>query len=99
MDWIKSLSSNCHIVRGDFDDENDIPETKVITIGNFKIGLMHGHQVIPWGDDSALLNETRQLDCDFLISGHTHETKIAKLDNKYLINPGSVTGAFSPIKM
>ena len=43
MDWIKSLSSNCHIVRGDFDDENDIPETKVITIGNFKIGLMHGH--------------------------------------------------------
>ena len=52
MDWIKSLSSNCHIVRGDFDDvliifnelqENDIPETKVITIGNFKIGLLHGH--------------------------------------------------------
>lgn len=23
--------------------ENDIPETKVITIGNFKIGLLHGH--------------------------------------------------------
>ena len=43
MDWVKSLSSNCHIVRGDFDDENDIPETKVITIGNLKIGLMHGH--------------------------------------------------------
>ena len=40
----------------------------------------------------------RQLDCDFLISGHTHEQKISKIEKKYLINPGSVTGAYSPIK-
>ena len=29
-------------------------ETKVVTIGNIKFGIIHGHQVIPWGDMEAL---------------------------------------------
>lgn len=32
-----------HAVKGDFDDNPNLPETKVVTIGNFKIGLIHGH--------------------------------------------------------
>jgi len=34
---------------------------------------------------------------DVLITGHTHQLKISKLQDKIIINPGSVTGAFSPI--
>lgn len=30
------------------------PERKVVTIGQFRIGLCHGHQVVPWGDQFAL---------------------------------------------
>ena len=37
----------------------------------------------------------RQLDCDILISGHTHEASITQYDGKYFINPGSGTGAYS----
>lgn len=37
------------------------------------------------------------MNCDVLISGHTHEQRISKIDKKYLLNPGSVTGAYSPI--
>lgn len=64
-------------------------------IGNVKIGLIHGHQVVPWGDIEALSSVQRQLDCDILISGHTHQQSINQYDGKYFINPGSVTGAYS----
>ncbi|KRX03097.1 hypothetical protein PPERSA_10178 [Pseudocohnilembus persalinus] len=98
LDWLKSLSQNFHTVKGDFEEEgSDFPEQKTVQVGNYKLGLIHGHQVIPWGDDEALLNEQRQMDCDVLISGHTHTQRISKIDKKYLINPGSVTGAYSPI--
>ena len=41
-------------MKGEFDENPNFPETKVVQIGNFKIGLIHGHQVIPWGDLEAL---------------------------------------------
>ena len=74
-----------------------MPETKVVKIGDFNIGVIHGHQVIPWGDMESLAAVQRELDCDILVSGHTHANKITTYDGKYFINPGSVTGAFSPI--
>ena len=43
-----------HAVKGDFDEAPSLPETKVVQIGNFKFGLIHGHQVVPWGDLEAL---------------------------------------------
>ena len=57
IEWLENLASAkslCHIVRGDFDENLNLPETKVVQIGNFKIGLIHGHQVVPWGDMEAL---------------------------------------------
>ena len=75
----------------------NLPERKVVTIGNFKIGLIHGHQVVPWGDIEALAEVQRSLDVDILISGHTHQNSIQQFDGKYFINPGSVTGAYSAI--
>ncbi|MFX1453102.1 MAG: YfcE family phosphodiesterase [Promethearchaeota archaeon] len=64
---------------------------------NLSIGLTHGHQIEPRGDHSQLeyfaLNEKG---CNILISGHTHKEEIF-LTNKgiLLLNPGSVTGAWS----
>ena len=60
-DYLKSLCPEVHAVRGDFDDSSFLPhiadtltETKVVTIGQFKIGVCHGHQVVPWGDPESL---------------------------------------------
>ncbi len=86
-----------HAVRGEFDDFSNFPETKVVTIGNVKIGIVHGHQVTPWGDLEALAAIQRQLDCDLLIHGHTHEFSVQQYDGKYFINPGSATGAYSAL--
>ena len=93
-DWLKSLSNDFHTVKGDF-DEGDLPEKKVVQIGEFKIGMIHGHQVLPWGDLDALTNVQRELGCDILLSGHTHQIDIKVKDKKFYINPGSISGAFS----
>lgn len=110
----------------------------MVTVGQFKIGLIHGHQVVPWGDHDALatvsweiktvLNDygfvirtlfmikefpsgfltmfndvplfqiRRQLDVDVMISGHTHKLEAYEKEGKFYINPGSVTGAYSPLE-
>ena len=93
-DWLKSLSNDFHSVRGDF-DEGDMPDKKVVTIGEFKIGMIHGHQILPWGNTDSLSAIQRELDCDILLSGNTHEINVKVLDNKLYINPGSISGAFS----
>ena len=93
-DWLKSLSNDYHGVKGDY-DEGDMPETKVVQIGEFKIGMIHGHQVLPLGDVESLSGVARQLDCDIFISGNTHQYNVKVLDNKLFLNPGSISGAFS----
>jgi vacuolar protein sorting-associated protein 29 len=95
-DWLRSLSNDFHGVKGDY-DEGDMPDKKLVTIGEFKIGMIHGHQVLPWGDTDSLSCIARQLDCDIFISGNTHQIGVKVLDNKLYINPGSISGAFSDI--
>ena len=95
-DWLKSLSNDFHSVKGDF-DEGDMPDKKVVTIGEFKIGMIHGHQILPWGNTESLSSIQRQLDCDILLSGNTHEINVKVVDNKLYINPGSISGAFSNV--
>ncbi len=55
-------------------------------------------KIVPWGDEESIYNETRDLDCDIIVTGHTHELRISKFEKKYIMNPGSFTGAYSPLK-
>jgi vacuolar protein sorting-associated protein 29 len=71
-DYLKSLCPDLHITRGEYDEDSRYPETKTLTIGQFKLGLCHGHQVVPWGDLDSLAMLQRQLDVDILVTGHTH---------------------------
>jgi len=96
QDYFRTLASDIHFVKGDF-DELSFPETKTVVVGQFKIGLCHGHQIIPWGDKEALAMLQRQLNVDILITGHTHVFEAYEYQNKFYINPGSATGSYSPI--
>lgn len=93
-DELKGLAPNVHIVRGGFDDDSSYPESKVIQIGQFRVGLIHGHQIVPWGDAHSLAMIQRQLDVDILITGHTHKNEVNEYEGKWFINPGSITGAY-----
>ncbi|KAK3406298.1 hypothetical protein EUGRSUZ_K02462 [Eucalyptus grandis] len=96
-DYLKTLCPDLHITRGEYDEETRYPETKTLTIGQFKLGLCHGHQVIPWGDLDSLAMLQRQLDVDILVTGHTHQFTAYKHEGGVVINPGSATGAYSSI--
>ena len=70
FDYLKTLANDVHIVRGDFDENTAWPEQKVVSVGQFKIGLCHGHQLVPWGDP-----ECKFLDLDYLnITMKLHES-------------------------
>ncbi|KAL6046723.1 Vacuolar protein sorting-associated protein 29 [Balamuthia mandrillaris] len=94
-DYLKTLANEVHVARGDFDENTSYPEHKVLTLGEFKVGICHGHQVVPWGDRECLAMLQRQLDVDILITGHTHKFEAFEYENKFFINPGSATGAYS----
>ena len=95
--WLQNLSSNFQAVKGEFDINQNYPEKKSVQIGSFKIGMIHGHQVLPSGDIEALSNIQRELDCDILLSGFTHKYNVSIYDNKLFLNPGSITGSLSPM--
>jgi len=94
---LRTLASDTHFVKGDFDENPNFPESKVVTIGQFKVGLCHGHQIVPWGDREARAILQRQLDVDILITGHTHVFEAYEYQNKFFVNPGSATGAYTPL--
>jgi vacuolar protein sorting-associated protein 29 len=57
--WLVCLVTVCG--RCTARQELRLPETKVVTIGAFKIGLCHGHQVVPWGEAEALAALRREV--------------------------------------
>jgi vacuolar protein sorting-associated protein 29 len=77
------------------DEQASFPLTEVIQHGALRIGLVHGHQMQPWGDPTVLAMAAREMDVDVLISGHTHQVEAIERDGRFYINPGSATGALA----
>eukprot|EP00775_Hariotina_reticulata_P007975 gene7975-8173_t len=74
LEFLKGICGDVKCVQGDFDDFES-PEQLVVQVADFKVGVCHGHQVVPWGDKEALAILQRQLGVDILVTGHTHEFK------------------------
>ncbi|KAI8030885.1 Vacuolar protein sorting-associated protein 29 [Camellia lanceoleosa] len=96
-DYLKSLCPSLHIICGEYDGDAHYPETKTLTIRQFKFGLCHGHQVVPRGDLDSLAILQRQLGVNILVSGHTHQFKAYKHEGGVVVSPGSAIGAYSSI--
>ena len=47
LDFLRNLAGDVHVVRGQCDPTSSWPEEKILKMGRLKIGLTHGHQVIP----------------------------------------------------
>lgn len=71
------------------------PETKVVQLGQFRIGIVGSHQVVPWGDLSALAMTRRKLNVDVLVCGSKRKEGVVEYEGGHYLFPGSVTGAFS----
>ena len=72
-DYLRALAPDVHVVRGQFDEprpsrgggshqqQQQHADAKTVRVGDFTIGLIHGHQVTPWGDADALAARKREL--------------------------------------
>lgn len=99
VQYFRSVCPNVYTTMGDQDDYSDgLPDYLVADVGDLKFGMLHGHQVVPWGDKESLAMWQRKLDVDVLVSGHTHVQKHFEVDGKLFVNPGSLTGAYSPFE-
>lgn len=49
------------------------------------------------GDREARAMLQRQLDVDILITGHTHAFEAYEYQKKFFVNPGSASGAYTPL--
>ena len=67
------------------------PRKRVIEIGKFKIGLVHGGGS-PFGMESRVKDEFDAVDA--IVYGHTHTPAHHQVKNIYFFNPGSPTRSF-----
>ncbi|KXS13195.1 Metallo-dependent phosphatase [Gonapodya prolifera JEL478] len=106
LDFLRSVAAEIVPVRGDADEiglggtypqSSQVvpPSARVVVHGPLKVGLIHGHDVLPWGDADALAGVARHLDADVMVTGHTHRFEAYEYEGRFFVNPGSATGAFS----
>ena len=87
-----SAKNEFHGVQGNmdpFDVREMLPPKKVIEVGLFKIGLMHG-----WGAKEGLENRlvNEFSDVDVIVYGHSHRPANHMKEGILFFNPGSVAG-------
>ena len=71
------------------------PSSLVLNYSPVKIGVIHGHQIIPANDPLSLLFCAQSMDVDILLSGNTNKFEAYKLGERFFLNPGSATGSWS----
>ena len=105
INYLDSITKeNLFMVMGNMDyhyGNRDAPIYQQVVI-NFEdnerivVGLTHGTQISPRGDHMQLEILAIKRNYNILISGHTHKEEISLTEEGILlINPGSVTGAWS----
>ncbi|WPT18178.1 Vacuolar protein sorting-associated protein 29 [Picochlorum sp. SENEW3] len=96
MDFLKTVSSNIIIVQGDLDAKRTYPIEKVVQIGEFHVGVCHGHHIIPPHDRDAISAVQRRLGVDILIKGCFDPSKgfesYVHREGEIVVQPGSASG-------
>ena len=93
MSVIEQLSgiAETHAVRGNMDHGDAarlLPESRVLEVGGFRIGLTHGNGP-PHGMPGRVRGMFDHVDC--IVFGHTHQPLIEKSGGVLFFNPGSPT--------
>ncbi|KPA84630.1 vacuolar sorting-like protein [Leptomonas pyrrhocoris] len=94
-DYLRTIAAEVHCTASEVDRQwtESFPESAVVAVEGVKIGLIHGHQVVPVGDKDSLAALQREMDVDVLVSGGTHHSKYFEFDSRLFVNPGSLSGA------
>ncbi|KAH8687220.1 vacuolar protein sorting-associated protein [Tricladium varicosporioides] len=95
-DYLRSISPDLKIVKGRFDaDATSLPLAQTVTHGSLKIGFLEGFSMVAPMEMDLMLAEANKMDVDVLCWGGTHRFDAYEYENKFFVNPGSATGAFT----
>ena len=93
LEKLRSVCRNVKAVWGNMDPDDvrkKIPEKEVMSVGKYKIGLMHGY-----GSPSGLIEKLTAVfkdeGVDIIIFGHAHYSVNEKIGGILFFNPGSAT--------
>ena len=78
-------------VAGNMDDadvHNKLPQKKILALGRYNIGLIHGKYRI---DVQKEMIRKEFVNVDLIVYGHSHTPFWGKIDGVYFLNPGSPT--------
>lgn len=95
FDFLRRIAPDLHVVKGECDENMNLPLSKIVTHGPLRIGFTSGFTIMPNSDADALLIAARQMDVHVLVWGSSHRFEAYELEDKFFINPGSATGAMS----
>lgn len=80
-------------VKGNMDSERlkcELPETRIVTQKDFRIGITHGYGIPSKTIDNVKLKFEGE-DLDIIIFGHSHQACNEVINNTIYFNPGSPT--------
>ena len=75
-------------------EATSLPLSQVVTHGSLRIGFVEGFTLVSTEPD-LLLAEAHKLDVDVLCYAGTHRFDAFEYMDKFFVNPGSATGAFT----
>lgn len=92
--WVRSLAKESYMVRGEGDGvQSGLPASRVITVGDFRLGICHGHHAVPRGDGLAVEEMRCKLGVDVLCTGMPDWRGVFTHSGGLHVCPGSLTGA------
>lgn len=94
LEYLSSVCPNITSVAGCW-DAGIAKESLSIKLGGFNFGLVAGHDLVPY-DNNTLLAVAQRLGVDVLVSGYNCHFQAVEHFGKFLINPGSATGMDHP---
>ena len=91
-DYIEALA-DCpvHIVAGNNDFFSELPREIVVTIGDYRILMTHGHYYGVSVETSMLKEEALARGCNVALYGHTHRPDLEIESEITVLNPGSLS--------
>jgi putative phosphoesterase len=82
------VRGNCDADVDEMVTEQDLSnKSRVITFDNYRFYLVHGYEET----EEARIQEAKNLNCNVVVSGHTHIKVLKKQDGIIVLNPGSTT--------
>ena len=82
--------NNVYVVSGNCDIFSTDVEERIVELEKNKILVTHGHGYGVKRDLDKLIARGKELNCNIVLYGHTHNANYIDIDDMYVINPGAL---------